>query len=337
MEQRTDTTNAGFSPLLPFTVDYRVVGVGQSPCLNLFVTPIQFSRLPPNSILRLSARCTTFATSFFSPSSLLMASPPPFPTATAQKHKVVFVGDEGVGKTAILSRFNDGSFDPRSLPTVGSDLITKTIHITPRQQQQHPSTTTSVVVKLQIWDTAGQERFRSLIPSHLQDTSAAVVVYDVTHRPSFDHVEDWIALVRRCHCPLILLVGNKTEIARHQRQVTPEEGLQTSMRHKDVIFLETSARAGYNTRYLFALLSAGIVEQKKKQRRSSSNNDQQLKSPTAAAAAVPESPSTTSRNGDPLDGSTSSWSNFLETVHKSLLPVSPASTTETVLEHEVAE
>ena len=36
------------------------------------------------------------------------------------------------------------------------------------------------IIRLQLWDTAGQERFRSLIPSYIKDSCAAVVTYDIT-------------------------------------------------------------------------------------------------------------------------------------------------------------
>lgn len=48
------------------------------------------------------------------------------------------------------------------------------------------------MVRLQLWDTAGQERFRSLIPSYINDSSVAVVSYDITSRPSFENVQSWI-------------------------------------------------------------------------------------------------------------------------------------------------
>ena len=67
------------------------------------------------------------------------------------------------------------------------------------------------MVRLQLWDTAGQERFRSLIPSYINDSSVAVVCYDITSRASFDNVNSWIDQARQIRGEdlIIFLVGNK--------------------------------------------------------------------------------------------------------------------------------
>jgi GTPase SAR1 family protein len=59
-----------------------------------------------------------------------------------------------------------------------------------------------------------QERFRSLIPSYIRDSSVAIVVYDVTSRPSFANASRWIEDVRaeRGTDVLVVLVGNKTDM-----------------------------------------------------------------------------------------------------------------------------
>merc|ERR1711871_947490 len=77
------------------------------------------------------------------------------------------------GKTCIINRFMYDSFDKLYQATIGIDFLSKTMYLEDR------------TVRLQLWDTAGQERFRSLIPSYIRDSSAAVVVYDITNRNSF--------------------------------------------------------------------------------------------------------------------------------------------------------
>ena len=81
------------------------------------------------------------------------------------------------------------------------------------------------ILKLQIWDTAGQERFRSLIPSYINDSSIAVVCYDITSKTSFDSVQSWIDQARQIRGDdlIIFLVGNKVDDA-DKRQVSTEEG-----------------------------------------------------------------------------------------------------------------
>jgi Ras-related protein Rab-6A len=125
-------------------------------------------------------------------------------------------------------------FDTTYQATIGIDFISKTMYLEDR------------TVRLQLWDTAGQERFRSLIPSYIRDSSVAVVVYDVTNRPSFLNTARWIDEVRteRGSDVIIVLVGNKTDLV-DKRQVSIEEG-DSKAREYNVMFIETSAKAGFN-------------------------------------------------------------------------------------------
>ncbi|OIT30638.1 ras-related protein rabh1e [Nicotiana attenuata] len=113
-------------------------------------------------------------------------------------------------------------------------------------------------VRLQLWDTAGQERFRSLIPSYIRDSSVAVIVYDVANRQSFLNTSKWIEDVRteRGSDVIIVLVGNKTDLV-DKRQVSIEEG-ETKAREFNVMFIETSAKAGFNIKPLFRKIAAAL-------------------------------------------------------------------------------
>uniref|UniRef100_A0A8C9TW01 RAB41, member RAS onco family n=1 Tax=Scleropages formosus TaxID=113540 RepID=A0A8C9TW01_SCLFO len=113
-------------------------------------------------------------------------------------------------------------------------------------------------VRLQLWDTAGQERFRSLIPSYIRDSTIAVVVYDITNLNSFQQTSKWIDDVRteRGSDVIIMLVGNKTDLA-DKRQITAEEGEQRA-KELNVMFIETSAKTGYNVKQLFRRVAAAL-------------------------------------------------------------------------------
>uniref|UniRef100_A0A4W3I866 RAB41, member RAS oncogene family n=1 Tax=Callorhinchus milii TaxID=7868 RepID=A0A4W3I866_CALMI len=113
-------------------------------------------------------------------------------------------------------------------------------------------------VRLQLWDTAGQERFRSLIPSYIRDSTIAVVVYDITNLNSFQQTSKWIDDVRteRGSDVIIMLVGNKTDLA-DKRQVSMEEG-ERKARELNVMYIETSAKAGYNVKQLFRRVAAAL-------------------------------------------------------------------------------
>jgi len=163
-----------------------------------------------------------------------------------RKFKLVFLGEQSVGKTSLITRFMYDSFDNTYQATIGIDFLSKTMYLEDR------------TVRLQLWDTAGQERFRSLIPSYIRDSSVAVVVYDITNRNSFQQTTKWIDDVRaeRGQDVIIMLVGNKTDLA-DKRQVSIEEG-ESKAKELNVMFIETSAKAGYNVKQLFRRVAAAL-------------------------------------------------------------------------------
>ena len=170
-----------------------------------------------------------------------------------RKFKLVFLGEQSVGKTSLITRFMYDTFDSNYQATIGIDFLSKTMYLDDR------------TVRLQLWDTAGQERFRSLIPSYIRDSSVAVVVYDVTNRDSFKLTSKWVEDVRaeRGDEVIVALVGNKTDLS-DKREVSTEEGEQRAKEFENVMFVETSAKAGHNVKHLFkkiALALPGMDEQ----------------------------------------------------------------------------
>lgn len=155
------------------------------------------------------------------------------------KHKLVFLGDQSVGKTSIITRFMYDTFDRQYQATIGIDFLSKTLYLEDR------------TVRMQLWDTAGQERFRALIPSYIRDSAGAVVVYDITSRASFTSTFKWIEDVRteRGNDVVIILVGNKSDI-QDKREVSTEEAEQKAQDY-NVLFLEVSAKVGTNVKTLF--------------------------------------------------------------------------------------
>ncbi|KAL0901194.1 hypothetical protein ABMA27_006499 [Loxostege sticticalis] len=153
-----------------------------------------------------------------------------------RKFKLVFLGEQSVGKTSLITRFMYDSFDNTYQATIGIDFLSKTMYLEDR------------TVRLQLWDTAGQERFRSLIPSYIRDSTVAVVVYDITNANSFHQTSKWIDDVRteRGSDVIIMLVGNKTDLS-DKRQVSTEDG-DRKAKELNVMFIETSAKAGYNVK-----------------------------------------------------------------------------------------
>ncbi|KAL8723559.1 MAG: hypothetical protein Q9225_000194 [Loekoesia sp. 1 TL-2023] len=163
-----------------------------------------------------------------------------------KKFKLVFLGEQSVGKTSLITRFMYDSFDNMYQATIGIDFLSKTMYLEDR------------TVRLQLWDTAGQERFRSLIPSYIRDSSVAVVVYDISSLKSFQNTRKWVDDVRgeRGNDVIIVLVGNKTDLG-DKREVTQQMGEEEAKRC-GAIFVETSAKAGANVKGLFRRIAQAL-------------------------------------------------------------------------------
>lgn len=166
------------------------------------------------------------------------------------KYKIVFLGEQGVGKTSLITRFMYDTFDDHYQATIGIDFLSKTMYLDDK------------TIRLQLWDTAGQERFRSLIPSYIRDSRVAIVVYDITKKKSFEFIDKWIEDVKneRGEDNVILcIVGNKSDLS-DERQVSTEEGEQKAKVLGANIFMETSTKVGYNVKNLFKKIAKSLPE-----------------------------------------------------------------------------
>ena len=102
--------------------------------------------------------------------------------------KVVLLGEAGVGKTSIISRFIHNKFEENLETTTGASYAGKNMIF----KEYH-----NTVVKFEIWDTAGQEKYRSLTQIFYKDASIAILVYDITNEESFDEIQNyWIEQIR---------------------------------------------------------------------------------------------------------------------------------------------
>lgn len=144
--------------------------------------------------------------------------------------KVLIIGDSGIGKSSLLLRFVNDTFDPDQSATIGVDFKVKTIVLNQKK------------VKLSIWDTAGQERFRTLTPSYYRGAHGVILVYDVSSRESFQNLETWLNELDMYATKkdlVKMLVGNK--IDKETREVSRTDGLQFARRNS-MLFIEASAK-----------------------------------------------------------------------------------------------
>ncbi|CAA3017398.1 ras-related RABA1f [Olea europaea subsp. europaea] len=153
--------------------------------------------------------------------------------------KVVLIGDSGVGKSNLLSRFTRNEFSLESKSTIGVEFATRSIRVDDK------------VVKAQIWDTAGQERYRAITSAYYRGAVGALLVYDVTRHVTFENVERWLRELRD-HTDsniVIMLVGNKADL-RHLRAVQTEDA-KAFAEKEHAFFMETSALESMNVENAF--------------------------------------------------------------------------------------
>lgn len=174
---------------------------------------------------------------------------------------VVLIGDSGVGKSNLLSRFTRNEFNLDSKSTIGVEFATRSIQVD------------SKTIKAQIWDTAGQERYRAITSAYYRGAVGALLVYDISKHQTYENVNRWLKELRD-HADsniVIMLVGNKSDL-RHLRAVPTEEAKQfasmffqqlllwtrlTATGENNLSFIETSALDASNVELAFQNILTG--------------------------------------------------------------------------------
>ena len=162
--------------------------------------------------------------------------------------KVILIGDSGVGKTNIMSKFLKNQFLENSKATVGVEFGSKLfIH------ENHK-------IKAQIWDTAGQEKYKAITGAYYKGSKGALVIYDITRKDTFSNIDKWVNDLKTTGDPkiTIIIIGNKNDLA-DRRQVTKEEGEERA-KSFGCAFLETSAFSGDNIDKAFDIMVKEIYE-----------------------------------------------------------------------------
>ncbi|KAM7194103.1 putative GTP-binding protein Drab11 [Rhypophila sp. PSN 637] len=153
--------------------------------------------------------------------------------------RLVLIGDSGVGKSNLLSRFTRNEFNLDSKSTIGVEFATRSIQVD------------SKTIKAQIWDTAGQERYRAITSAYYRGAVGALLVYDISKHQTYENVTRWLKELRD-HADVnivIMLVGNKSDL-RHLRAVPTEEAKNFASENH-LSFIETSALDATNVELAF--------------------------------------------------------------------------------------
>lgn len=157
--------------------------------------------------------------------------------------KILLIGDSGVGKTAMLSKFIDDEFSMTHLSTIGVDFKIKTIELD------------SKIIKLQIWDTAGQERFRTITSTYYRGAHGIFIVFDLTNLDSYKNITKWLDEIdRNCIGVNIYIIGTKADLY-NKRVITHN---MIDLIKQKYNYIEASALTGQNISQAFYELASQI-------------------------------------------------------------------------------
>ena len=157
-------------------------------------------------------------------------------------HKIVLLGDSGVGKTCLISRFISGQFDINVASTNGASYASKKI--------EYPHLGKSLL--LDIWDTAGQEKYKSLTKFFYKDAAMVILVYDITRKESYDNLKNfWYKEVQEYGEKNIVLgiAGNKSD--RYDEEAVSEKEARDFAKSINAIYALTSAQNNTGVNKLF--------------------------------------------------------------------------------------
>lgn len=171
--------------------------------------------------------------------------------------KVVLCGDSSVGKTNLLSRYTKNTFLADSKSTIGAEFASRTV--------EYRNMGKKMLIKVQVWDTAGQERYRAVTRTYYRDALGAVLVYNVTAKKTFKHLDRWYGdVVANAHENVVVaLAGNKSDLVKEdeaRRKVTQETAVGFGEGNKIPIFHEVSAKTGDGVDDLFSNIVKAIVK-----------------------------------------------------------------------------
>ncbi|KAJ1795102.1 hypothetical protein LPJ67_000249 [Coemansia sp. RSA 1938] len=171
-----------------------------------------------------------------------------------------------VGKTSLVTRYVHQTFSDCTPSTIGASFVTAKIDVEDWE------------CRLQLWDSAGQERFRAMTQMYYRGANAVVLVYDITNEDSFKDVDTWLRRNIDLDDTVLLLVGNKLDLAPEKRQVdyTRARAYAKAVTGDETALLEVSCREDYGVIDVFYELAQRLVRKQIEQQDSDQNEQERL-------------------------------------------------------------
>ncbi|XP_023694950.1 ras-related protein Rab-39B [Paramormyrops kingsleyae] len=158
---------------------------------------------------------------------------------------IVLIGDSAVGKSSLLQRYTEGTFEEASLSPLGIDFKVQYLDFDP-----------GILIKLLLWDTAGQERFQSISKSYMRNSVGCILMFDISQRQSFKNIRNWHREVMDYVKPftmVFMLVGHKSDLLV-RRQVRRAEGEALAKELDMAGYVEVSSKENVNVGLSFESL-----------------------------------------------------------------------------------
>ena len=161
--------------------------------------------------------------------------------------KLLIVGDPGVGKSSIMTRYVGEDFEECTTGTVGLDFRIRIIQLN------------GIRIRLQIWDSAGHERYRPLTTTYYRGSDGIVIVYDITDDQTFEHVTSWVEEVNRFTDKDVpkIVVGNKCDL--NTRISVDNERAREYAKNNGMFLFQTSAKSSKNIENAFEQLVSMMI------------------------------------------------------------------------------
>lgn len=169
--------------------------------------------------------------------------------------KIILIGNSGVGKTSLMKRYTDETYNFTQSSTIGVDFKIKSVDVGGEK------------VKLQIWDTAGQERFRAIISNYYRGAHGIIIVFDMGSKESFENLGDWVSEVKKNtnENVEIVILGNKVD--DREKIVVTEDEVAAFLADNGIdktAFHMTSAKDNICVSDSFEYLTGRLVEKYRK-------------------------------------------------------------------------
>ena len=174
--------------------------------------------------------------------------------------KICLLGDPAVGKTSLIRRFVEDTFDDNYVSTIGTNVLSKLVNL------YFPETGETTRIKLLIWDIAGQSKFHLMRQNFYNGAKGLLLVFSLADQDSFDNIIQWYEDVRLCEGEGLsaLLLGNKADLV-DKRKVSQEE-IDKLSKTLNLEYMEVSALTGQNINEAFQKLAENILATKETNR-----------------------------------------------------------------------